>query len=396
MIDANKPWQRGQRRGGGRSSGGSRGCRARSRTASEEAKKAQLREAARSGARRSCRRPEEREKAEVQMYEVELDRKSVHLTHEGIQEAQEYRGRGELLHRGQHGLAAPAGAEPAGPRGVRARQGVRGGARRTGRSGDHRRRVHGAARWWGGSGRTGCTRRWRPRRRVRIKPETQTMATVTLQNFFKLYKRLAGMTGTAMTEADEFMKIYKLDVVTDPDEPAGDPRGLRGPDLHERGGQVERDRRADQDVPREGPAGAGGHDERGEERAAEPDADAAVRDRARGAERQEPRARGGNRGQAGQQHVDKLGRTVGRGDDRDEHGGARHGHQAGAGRGGGGGVVRVGDGAARGAADRQSVARAFGAAGGPGRVAVPAVAAGRSDEAVCRGLCATRPSSGWG
>jgi preprotein translocase subunit SecA len=51
---------------------------------------------------------------------------------------------------------------------------------------------------------------------VRIKEETQTLATVTLQNFFKLYKKLAGMTGTAMTEANEFWKIYKLDVIAIP------------------------------------------------------------------------------------------------------------------------------------------------------------------------------------
>lgn len=51
---------------------------------------------------------------------------------------------------------------------------------------------------------------------VPIKEETQTLATVTLQNFFKLYKKLAGMTGTAMTEANEFWKIYKLDVLAVP------------------------------------------------------------------------------------------------------------------------------------------------------------------------------------
>ena len=51
---------------------------------------------------------------------------------------------------------------------------------------------------------------------VRIKPENQTLATITLQNYFKLYKKLAGMTGTAMTEAAEFWKVYKLDVVTVP------------------------------------------------------------------------------------------------------------------------------------------------------------------------------------
>ena len=51
---------------------------------------------------------------------------------------------------------------------------------------------------------------------VKIKEETQTLATITLQNFFKLYKKLAGMTGTAMTEANEFWKIYKLDVIAIP------------------------------------------------------------------------------------------------------------------------------------------------------------------------------------
>jgi preprotein translocase subunit SecA len=51
---------------------------------------------------------------------------------------------------------------------------------------------------------------------VKIKEETQTLATITIQNFFKLYKRLAGMTGTAITEAHEFHEIYKLDVVVIP------------------------------------------------------------------------------------------------------------------------------------------------------------------------------------
>ncbi len=54
------------------------------------------------------------------------------------------------------------------------------------------------------------------RQGVQIKQETQTLATVTLQNFFKLYGKLSGMTGTAMTEANEFWKIYKLDVVQVP------------------------------------------------------------------------------------------------------------------------------------------------------------------------------------
>lgn len=51
---------------------------------------------------------------------------------------------------------------------------------------------------------------------VKIEQETQTLATITLQNFFRLYTKLAGMTGTAETEAHELWQIYKLDVVVIP------------------------------------------------------------------------------------------------------------------------------------------------------------------------------------
>jgi preprotein translocase subunit SecA len=51
---------------------------------------------------------------------------------------------------------------------------------------------------------------------VRIQEENQTLATITYQNFFRLYDKLAGMTGTALTEATEFMKIYELPVVQIP------------------------------------------------------------------------------------------------------------------------------------------------------------------------------------
>ena len=51
---------------------------------------------------------------------------------------------------------------------------------------------------------------------VRIERENQTLATITLQNYFRLYNKLAGMTGTAITEAHEFYKIYKLDVIVIP------------------------------------------------------------------------------------------------------------------------------------------------------------------------------------
>jgi preprotein translocase subunit SecA len=52
--------------------------------------------------------------------------------------------------------------------------------------------------------------------KVKIQRESVTMATITFQNYFRMYKKLAGMTGTAATEAEEFYKIYKLDVVVIP------------------------------------------------------------------------------------------------------------------------------------------------------------------------------------
>ncbi|MEP0821223.1 MAG: preprotein translocase subunit SecA [Ignavibacterium sp.] len=51
---------------------------------------------------------------------------------------------------------------------------------------------------------------------VKVERDTQTLATITLQNYFRMYKKLAGMTGTAETEAAEFFEIYKLDVVVIP------------------------------------------------------------------------------------------------------------------------------------------------------------------------------------
>jgi preprotein translocase subunit SecA len=52
--------------------------------------------------------------------------------------------------------------------------------------------------------------------KVEIQPENQTLAQITFQNYFRLYDKLAGMTGTAMTEAQEFMDIYNLDVIEVP------------------------------------------------------------------------------------------------------------------------------------------------------------------------------------
>src|SRR5260370_18676731 len=65
--------------------------------------------------------------------------------------------------------------------------------------------------------------------KVKIERENQTLATVTFQNYFRKYKKLAGMTGTADTEAEEFHKIYKLDVVVIP--PNRPLRRVENPDL---------------------------------------------------------------------------------------------------------------------------------------------------------------------
>ena len=51
---------------------------------------------------------------------------------------------------------------------------------------------------------------------VKIEAATQTYATVTLQNYFRMYNKISGMTGTAETEAGEFWEIYKLDVISIP------------------------------------------------------------------------------------------------------------------------------------------------------------------------------------
>jgi preprotein translocase subunit SecA len=65
--------------------------------------------------------------------------------------------------------------------------------------------------------------------KVKIERENQTLATVTFQNYFRKYQKLAGMTGTADTEAEEFNKIYKLDVVVIP--PNRPLRRVENPDL---------------------------------------------------------------------------------------------------------------------------------------------------------------------
>ena len=62
---------------------------------------------------------------------------------------------------------------------------------------------------------------------VPIKEETQTLATITLQNFFKLYNKLSGMTGTAMTEANGVLEDLQAGRGCDPDQPRPAAAGIR-------------------------------------------------------------------------------------------------------------------------------------------------------------------------
>jgi preprotein translocase subunit SecA len=147
----------------------------------------------------------------TQYYEVEYDRKAVHLTHEGLGSAQEIAGVGSFFtgsnmewpHLLEQSLRAYVTFEKEKDYVV-----IDGKVvivdEFTGRL------MHG--RQWS----DGLHQAIEAKENVTVKEETQTLATITLQNFFKLYGQIAGMTGTAITEADEFMNIYKLDVVVIP------------------------------------------------------------------------------------------------------------------------------------------------------------------------------------
>jgi len=147
----------------------------------------------------------------TQYYEVEYDRKAVHLTHEGITAAQEAAGVGSFFtganmewpHLLEQSLRAYVIYEKEKDYVV-----MEGKViivdEFTGRL------MHG--RQWS----DGLHQAVEAKEGVVVKEETQTLATITLQNFFKLYDKIAGMTGTAATESEEFMKIYKLEVVVMP------------------------------------------------------------------------------------------------------------------------------------------------------------------------------------
>ncbi|NBX35650.1 MAG: preprotein translocase subunit SecA [Planctomycetes bacterium] len=152
----------------------------------------------------------------TQYYELELDKKRATLTHEGIEEAQREAKIGSF-YVGEN-MDMPHLLE----------QAVRAHAVYT-RDRDYVVSPDGDGQMGvvivdQNTGRKMVGRQWsdglhqavEAKEGVRIMEETQTMATITIQNYFKLYKRLSGMTGTADTEATEFHEIYGLSVVSIP------------------------------------------------------------------------------------------------------------------------------------------------------------------------------------
>ena len=160
---------------------------------------------------------EEKLASVTQYYELELDKKSVHLTHEGIASAQDAAGVGsfyvganmEWPHLIEQALRAHVVYE-------RDKDYVIEVNPRTGQMEVVIVDEYTGRKMTGRQWSDGLHQAVECKERVPIKQETQTLATITLQNFFKLYKALAGMTGTALTEAEEFDKIYSLEVVSIP------------------------------------------------------------------------------------------------------------------------------------------------------------------------------------
>jgi preprotein translocase subunit SecA len=157
----------------------------------------------------------------TQYYELRMDRKQCHLTHEGVSEAQRSAGIGSFYV--DQNMDVPHLLEQA----LRAHAVYQLDRDYVIMDVDDRmsgRREPTIVIVDTFTGRPMIGRQWsdglhqaiEAKEGVPIKQETQTIATVTIQNFYKMYKRLAGMTGTADTEAQEFHDIYKLDVVSIP------------------------------------------------------------------------------------------------------------------------------------------------------------------------------------
>lgn len=147
----------------------------------------------------------------TEYYEVEYDRKAVHLTHEGIGAAQDIAGLGSFFtgsnmewpHMLEQGLRAHVTFEKEKDYIVKDGKVVI--------VDEFTGRLMEGRQW-----SDGLHQAVEAKEGVQVKEETQTLATITLQNFFKLYGQISGMTGTAITEADEFKNIYKLEVIVIP------------------------------------------------------------------------------------------------------------------------------------------------------------------------------------
>ena len=155
---------------------------------------------------------------------------------------------------------------------------------------------------------------------VRVREENQTLATITLQNYFRMYDKLAGMSGTALTEATEFMKIYKVGVVEIPTNRPMVRKDQNDQIYKTREGKWRAVAQRDPGAPRQGPARARRHDLGRGLRAAER-APAQDGRPAHGPQRQARarRARGLDHRRGGRPR---------RGHDRHQHGRPRRGHQA--------------------------------------------------------------------
>ena len=94
---------------------------------------------------------------------------------------------------------------------------------------------------------------------LKVQRESITYATITLQNYFRMYEKLAGMTGTATTEAEEFFKIYRLDVVAMPTNVPMIREEFSDLIFKTRGRQVECRRRRHREFLRKASPRAGGH-----------------------------------------------------------------------------------------------------------------------------------------
>ena len=153
---------------------------------------------------------------------------------------------------------------------------------------------------------------------VKVERENRTLATITFQNYFRMYKKLSGMTGTAKTEEEEFQGIYKLDVVTIPTN-----KPMIRKDLNDAVFVTQKAKFAaviEEIVKRHRPGSRCWWARCRWKRANRLQAAGKARRAPRGAERQVPRKGSGDR---------RPGRQEGRGDHRHQHGRPRHRHPAG-------------------------------------------------------------------